>query len=309
MYEALYAPNLSGNLSALNYWTSTQGGTTSQADTYWFGNGGLVSTTNKIQAYTVRPIRAYSPDTITVTSVPTNVDSYTVTVDTITMTVGSLSNYENVVFQKSGLDITKARQDALTPTTYVGNFGSPFTLTILGGSGTGALTDSLVAGSTAAGCSLTNHVVSSSTAGTCNVQIKKAYSRNYLTETATATLYLMVWAINQPDAGAGSGATIALSGQTGIIRDSNVAPTISSLSTYTAQAGTTQIVITGAGFNHLDPASITVKFWRNRIATGFTVSADDTQITVTVPVGATTGKVLVTTPFGTAISEFSLTIL
>jgi len=308
MYEALYAPGLSGNLAVLNYWASTQGSNAGQADTYWFGNGGLVSTTNKVQSYAVRPIRAYSPDTITVTTVPTNVDSYTVTVETVTMTSGLLSNYENVIFQKSGLDITKARQDSLRPTAYVGNFGTPYTLTILGGSGTGAVTESITAGSSATGCSLTNHVISSSTAGSCVVQLKKAYSRNYFTETSTAFIYLMQWSINQPTGQTGGGTTIGVNGNTAIIRDPNAAPTITSLSTYTAQAGVTQIVISGAGFNSLDIANIVVKFWRNKIATSFTINAGNSEITVTVPVGATTGKVTVTTPNGIAVSELPLMI-
>jgi hypothetical protein len=309
MYDALYLPGLAGNLSVRNYWSSTQGSSTGQADTYWFGNGGLVSPTDKLGAtITLRPIRAYSPDTITVTTVPAFVDSYTVTVDTITMTTGSHAHYENVIFQRSGLDITKARQDPLTTTSFVGNFGAPFTLTILGGSGTGAVTESITVGSSATGCSLTGHVITSSTAGSCAVQIKKAYSRNYVTETVTAVIYLMQWLINQPSTATGGGSTIGINGNTAIIRDPNVAPTISSLSTYTAQAGVTQIVISGAGFNSLDIANIVVKFWRNRIATGFTVNAGNSEITVTVPVGATSGKVTVTTPNGIAVSEFPLMI-
>jgi hypothetical protein len=309
MYDALYLPGLAGNLSVRNYWSSTQGSSTGQADTYWFGSGGLVSPTDKLgAAITLRPIRAYSPDTITVTTVPTFVDSYTVTVDTITMTTGSLAHYENVIFERSGLDITKARQDPLTTTSFVGNFGTPFTLTILGGSGTGAVTESITAGSSATGCSLTGHVITSSTAGSCAVQIKKAYSRNYVAETVTAVVYLMQWLINQPSTATGGGSTIGINGNTAIIRDPNAAPTITSLSTYTAQAGVTQIVISGAGFNSLDIANIVVKFWRNKIATSFTINAGNSEITVTVPVGATTGKVTVTTPNGIAVSELPLMI-
>jgi hypothetical protein len=51
-----------------------------------------------------------------------------------------------------------------------------------------------------------------------------------------------------------------------------------------------------------------VKFWRNKIASGFTVNAGNTEITVTVPVGTTSGKVTVTTPNGLAVSELPLTI-
>jgi hypothetical protein len=303
----LYVTGLSGGFTALNYWSSTQSTSSLQADTYWFGSG-LISPTAKTNSYALRPIRAYSPDTVTVSSIPTDADSYTVTVETITMTTGSLSYYQNVVFQKSGLEITKAKQDALNVQLYGATFGLPFTITLLGGSGSGAVTESLTAGSTATGCAVANHIMTSSTAGTCNLLIKKAASRNYLLETQTAVVYFLNWVINQPSNQVGGGSTIGLNGVTSVTLDPNAAPTITSLSTYTATAGVTSIVINGAGFNHLDTANITVKFWRNKVASGFTVNAADSQITVTVPVGATTGKVTVTTPNGIAVTELALTI-
>ena len=307
IYDALYITGLAGGFSARNYWSSTQGATSSQADTYWFGSG-LVSPTDKLNSFTVRPIRAYSPDTITVTTVPTDADSYTVTIDTITMTTGSLSYYQSVIFQKSGLEITKAKQSPLNVQLYGATSGLPFTITLFGGSGTGAVTESLTAGSTATGCSVASHVMTATSSGTCSVQIKKAASRNYQLETVSALVYFLNWVLNQPSPLNGSGSTIALSGKTSVALDPNVAPTITSLSTYTATPGVTQLVINGAGFNHLDTSTIVVKFWRNQIASGFTVNAGDSQITVTVPAGATTGKVTVTTPNGIAVSELPLTI-
>jgi hypothetical protein len=121
-------------------------------------------------------------------------------------------------------------------------------------------------------------------------------------------VYFLNFVVNQPDPSPSGGSAIALDGATSITRDVNVAPTITSLSTYTATAGSTQIVINGAGFNQADIASITVKFWRNVLASGFTINAGNSQITVTVPAGATTGKVIVTTPNGMAVSELPLTI-
>jgi hypothetical protein len=179
---------------------------------------------------------------------------------------------------------------------------------LLGGSGTGAVTESLTAGSTATGCAISARILTSTTAGACNLQIKKAYSRNYFAETATVVIYLLNWVINQPTNQVGSGPTIALNGESSVTLDPNAAPMITSLSTYTAQAGVTQIVITGTGFNSLDTANIVVKFWRNKIATGFTVNAGNTEITVTVPIDTTTGKVTVTNPKGLAVSEFPLVI-
>jgi hypothetical protein len=309
MYDALYAPSLAGNLSIRNYWSSTQDPTlNSRADTYWFGDGGLVSPTDKLgTAITLRPIRAYSPDTITVTTVPTFVDSYTVSVDTITMTTGLLSNYENVIFQRSGLDITQARQDSLRVNTYGATLGLPFTVTILGGSGSGARTQTVVAGSTATGCAISGDTMTSTSAGACNLQIKKAYSRNYLTETTTATVYFLLFVINQPAPAVGSGPNIALSGESDVTVDIDLAPMISSLSTYAATAGVTSLLINGVGFNGSDPL-FELKFWRGIAGTGYTINPAKTQITVTVPAGTRTGKVTVITSKGLAVSEFALVI-
>ena len=309
MYDALYAPSLSGNLSIRNYWSSTQDPTlSSRADTYWFGDGGLVSPTDKLgAAITLRPIRAYSPDTITVTTVPTFVDSYTVSVDTITMTSGLLSNYQAVVFQRSGLDITQARQDSLRVNTYGATLGLPFTVTILGGSGSGARTQTVVAGSTATGCAISGDTMTSTSAGACNLQIKKAYSRNYLTETITATVYFLLFVINQPAPAAGSGPNVALTGESDVTVDIDLAPMISSLSTYAATAGVTSLLINGVGFNGSDPL-FELKFWRGIAGTGYTINPAKTQITVTVPAGTRTGKVTVITSKGLAVSEFALVI-
>jgi hypothetical protein len=129
-----------------------------------------------------------------------------------------------------------------------------------------------------------------------------------LPDSVTANILFLAFVISQPSPAPGTGTTIALSGATAITLDPNVAPSITSLSTYTATAGSTQLVINGAGFNQADIASITVKFWRNVVASGFTINAGNSQITVTVPAGATTGKVTVTTPNGIAVSELPLTI-
>ena len=122
--------------------------------------------------------------------------------------------------------------------------------------------------------------------------------------TASAYIYFLNWvSANLPAPAPGTGSTIAITGVTSLTRDVNVAPTISSLSSYSGTAGLSTIDINGAGFDHTNLAGITVKFWRNQMASGFTVSSDDSRITVTVPLGATTGKVTVTTPNGIAVSE------
>jgi hypothetical protein len=257
-----------------------------------------------------RPIRAFSEGqiaTITYSTPPTDAGTYTVKAASLALSSGSLSDYQGVTYTDGSLLINRAQQLPLVIAQYGAYFGTPYKLMIFGGSGTGVLTETVTAG-TASGCSISGDTVTSTSAGTCQISATKARDRNYETATASAMVYFLTFTINQPVASPSTGSTISLGGETTITRDSNLAPTITSLSTYTATAGSTQIVINGAGFNQADIASITVKFWRNVLASGFTINAGNSQITITVPVGATTGKVTVTTPNGIAVSELPITI-
>ena len=74
-----------------------------------------------------------------------------------------------------------------------------------------------------------------------------------------------------------------------------VAPAISSFSPTSGVVGTV-VTLTGTGF-----VATTAVAFNGRAAATFTVNSN-TQITVTVPTGATTGKISVTTPGGTALT-------
>jgi hypothetical protein len=63
------------------------------------------------------------------------------------------------------------------------------------------------------------------------------------------------------------------------------------------------VVITGSGFS----GATRVTFYNQQPAAGFTVDSD-TQITVSVPAGAQTGPIQVTTPGGTAASGTTFTV-
>jgi hypothetical protein len=62
-----------------------------------------------------------------------------------------------------------------------------------------------------------------------------------------------------------------------------------------------KIVVTGKGLTQASKVTIGAK------AATFVVNSD-TQVTVTVPVGAVTGKIAITTPGGIATSKTSFTV-
>lgn len=83
------------------------------------------------------------------------------------------------------------------------------------------------------------------------------------------------------------------------------APTITSFSPTCGPVGT-QVIITGTAFQDAPSAVSSVTF-NGTAATTFTVNSD-TQITATVPAGATSGPIAVTDSEGTATSTTSFTV-
>ena len=79
-------------------------------------------------------------------------------------------------------------------------------------------------------------------------------------------------------------------------------PTISSFSPSSGLAGTS-VTINGTNFG----GTTSVRF-NGKSAAGFSVSGSGTQITATVPSGATTGKIKVTAPTGSVLSTSNFTV-
>jgi len=80
-----------------------------------------------------------------------------------------------------------------------------------------------------------------------------------------------------------------------------VLPTITSFSPTSGRAGT-RVIINGTAFLHARPVTF------NGVAANFTINSA-TKITAGVPSGAASGKIAVTTPFGTATSATNFTVL
>ena len=238
-------------------------------------------------------------------TVPVNADTYTVSATSPFFTTGLPTFYEAVVYETSTLTILQARQNPLNVSMYGAVVGAPFTIWVLGGSDTGTVTESIISGSSASGCSITNHVLTmtSTTPSYCNLLVTKASTQNYLAETQTVSIYFMIYVINQPAPPAGSGSTIALGGSTSVTVINTAPPSITSLSATTAATGTS-IDINGSGFS---AANLEVKFWRNKIPSTYSV-VSDSKITATIPAGTTSGRIIITTANGSVASDFSLVI-
>ena len=85
------------------------------------------------------------------------------------------------------------------------------------------------------------------------------------------------------------------------VQSSAAAPTLTSFAPTSGPVGTS-VTLTGTGFTGASSVA-----FNGTSAPGYTINSD-TQITVAVPTGATTGTIAVTTPGGTATSTSSFTV-
>jgi hypothetical protein len=277
---------------------------------------GLVSsdTGTATRLFSAPASRVGAPETYTAlvnsSSVPIDVETYTVTAATPVLSVGSLSNYEGVLNNETTtLQITQANQQPLRIAMYGASVGSPYTITTDGGSGGGLVTETTTAGSTASNCLINSRVLTmtSTVSSYCNILVTKAATRNFRVETATAqiTFFLFVPTASAPT---GGGPGIGIGGIKTVTVDAVGAPTINSLSatTISLSAGGS-LTISGSGFGS---SSLTVKFWRDKSVT----ITPSNGSTIVVPVadiaaaGGQSGRITVITVGGAAVSVERLTI-
>lgn len=291
------------------YWLSHEA---NNGDASWVGNSWVMTSqgaggNNKSDITAYRPVRAFAAGDvgqIFLSTKPTDADTYTVRASSLTLSSGSLTDYQGVTYVDATLRINRAQQAQLFLAEYGAIFGTPFKVIVFGGSGTGAAKVTTTSG-TATGCAISGDTLTSTSIGSCSVTAVKAQDKNYETATVTIGVYFLEFIIQQPTPPATTGPGIALSGATSVTLDPNQAPTITGISVSSGRAGDT-VTITGAGFTA--SALQSVKFWRNVLAS-IQGTPTNTQIVVLVPAGATTGKILVITANGSAVTESSFTVL
>ena len=256
------------------------------------------------------------------TTAPTQGGLYRITPSGVSLTTGSLLNYNSPTYIYSDWEIEQIDQPELVLANLTGDFTFPVKLTTTGGATTTpAVTFEAIAGS-ATNCRVVYGPITGSggvsvwslqadSAGTCSVIATKPADRNYrvvISDTATVsvlefTVYVAP-VISNPTTGITITPTVPITKGPDVCTTGCV-PTISQVAPFTAYVGDI-IVLTGTNLNGTSKVIFNV-FTE---ATNFTVDLD-TQITVQIPAGLPAGEtgIEVVAPGGTSARNFDLEIL
>jgi hypothetical protein len=256
------------------------------------------------------------------TTAPTLGGTYRINPSALSLTSGSLANYNSPVYVFAEFVIESIDQPELILTNLTGDLTFPVTLTTTGGHpSTPAVTYSAING-TATNCRIAYGVLSNSggqsvwylqadSAGNCAVIATKPADRNYrvvISDTSTVTvLEFRVYVapvVENVTTGITITPTVPLTKGPDVCTTGCV-PRILSLDFYTRYVGD-MLVMTGINFT----GTTQVIFNVFTQATNFSVDSD-TQITVQVPVGLAAGEIglEVVAPGGTSVRYFDLEIL
>jgi hypothetical protein len=256
------------------------------------------------------------------TTAPTQGGLYRITPSGVSLTVGSLLNYNTPVYRSSDWEIEQIDQPDLILNNLTGDLTFPVALFTTGGHpSTPAVTYEAING-TATNCRVSYGVLSNSgglrvwyiqadSAGSCSAIATKPSDRNYrvaISDTSTVTvlefkIYVVPQVTNTPT-------EVTITPTVPLTKGPDVCttgcvPRILSLDFYTRYAGD-MLVITGINFT----GTTQVIFNVFTQATNFSVDSD-TQITVQVPTGLPAGEIglEVVAPGGTSARNFDLEIL
>lgn len=286
------------------YWGSTEDGASAMRILVSVNGAWNIGSASKSDAVhlMVRPVRMFDPcwavDTCTAfssTTKPKDAGDYSMTPSSLLLTSGTLDNYEGINYLPTTLTISKISQRAQSLSTYSLFFPDTMTIGTYGGDGTGALSFAIT-GSYGAACTLDWRKLGASAAGSCTVQVTKAADRNYNVDIVSTTVYFMTFTPMQAPLPPATGSTMNLEGFTPFDVDATLAPSFTGLSASSGAVGSS-LTISGVGFYFADISKVTVKFWRGVQAVISSIPSDST-INVTVPTGATTGRIIIITPNG-----------
>ena len=226
------------------------------------------------------------------TTVPVNANIYTLVPSALTLSVGSISNYNTPIYNAVQWTINQIAQETLTVKSALNeDVEVPLLITYSGGSTNGSVTGQIISGGTASSCSFNVVTLQANSTGTCFIRLKMLGNQNYLdawSDTYTVTIARWTQTVFNFDS-LGSGSTaISISSQVPftvgeISCSTSCQPTITSVSPTSFEA-TDLIIIKGTDF----AGATQVIFNRNVIVTDFTVTGNDT-IAVKVPTGLTPG--------------------
>lgn len=258
------------------------------------------------------------------TTPPTQGGLYRITPSGISLTVGSLLNYNSPIYRSSDWEIEQIDQPQLILPDVTGDFTFPVRLEAIGGAATTpAVTFEAVAG-TATNCRVVFGPITGSggvsvwslqadSAGTCSAIATKPADRNYrvvTSETSTVKVLQFVLIVYVPEVISNPSTGVAIIPTVPLTKGPDVCtsgcvPTITSVSPFTGYVGDI-IVLTGTNFT----GTTKVIFNVFTEASNFTVDSD-TQITVQIPAGLPAGEtgIEIVAPGGTSSRNFDLEIL
>ena len=255
----------------------------------------------------VRPVRMFtachSVDSCTAfssTTMPTNAGTYRLDPSALSLSSGSLSNYQGVTYAPGTLTINKIDQTPIQIGQYNAYPGiSTYPLNVYGGSGTGVMRRTLTA-SGSASCVLTNIMfITASNPGICPVTVTKAADFNYNIATATSTIYWIQFVTNYANGATGGATGITLTGQTAIEKRTYETFTVLSFANETGTAVTsikanTKMRVIGTGFVSTDTGTEVYFGLASVPHAGLTFNTVDPManyVLLTVPADAETDRV------------------
>lgn len=258
------------------------------------------------------------------TTVPTQGGLYRITPSGVSLTSGSLLNYETPIYVSSEWEIEQIDQQELFMADLSGDIAFPLRLSTVGGTpSTPAVTYEAIAGS-ATNCRVVYGPIPGSggvsvwslqadSAGTCSVIATKPADRNYrvvISETATVKVLEFIQFVYVPEVVSNSSSGIAITPVVPVTKGPDVCttgcvPKITMIAPTSGYPGDF-IVLTGISFT----GTTKVFFNVYTLATIVTVDSD-TQITVQIPAGLPAGEtgIEIVAPGGTSARNFDLEIL